>query len=198
MSLMRRRPQVFLHVGAMKTGTTYLQQLVFANREPLADAGLGLPGDIWPRQVRGVQDVLRLNRRDAHIQRDSRGVWQDLVDEMRGGASPRWLISMEFLSFAERRGVRRVMESLSFADVSVILTVRDMAAVLPSLWQTTGHNGEGLSWPAFVEAVPAPGVPVVLTPGDDARNGFHRQQTIARMLQRWHQHTSEGALHVVT
>src|SRR3954471_23115454 len=200
MSLMRRRPQVFLHVGAMKTGTTYLQQLVFANREPLADAGLGVPGDIWPRQVRGVQDILRLNRRDAHIRRDSRGAWQHLLDEMRSGSSPRWLISMEFLSFAERRGVRRVLDSLSWADVSVVLTVRDMSAVLPSLWQTLVHNGATFSWPDYLEAVPDPGVPLVTPPHlpGRGRTSFHRHQNVARMLRRWGPLTREGGLHVVT
>lgn len=197
---MPRRSQVYLHVGAMKTGTTYLQGLVFANRDRLAEAGLGVPGDIWPRQVRGVQDVLRLNRRDSHIRRDSRGAWQDLLDEMRTGTSPRWLISMEFLSFAERLGVRRVMDSLSWADVSVILTVRDMTAVLPSLWQTLVHNGATFSWPDYLDAIPSPGVPVVTPPHlpGRGRTSFHRHQNVARMLRRWRRHAPEGALHVVT
>ena len=184
----------------MKTGTTYLQGLVYANRDRLAEAGLGVPGDIWPRQVRGVPDVLRLNRRDSHIRRDSRGAWEHLLDEMRSGSSPRWLISMEFLSFAERRGVRRVMESLSWADVSVILTVRDMTAVLPSLWQTLVHNGATFSWPDYLDAIPDPGVPLVTPPHlpGRSRTSFHRHQNIARMLHRWRSLTPEGGLHVVT
>src|SRR3954469_8525184 len=184
MSPMPRRAQVFLHVGAMKTGTTYLQQLVFANRDRLREAGLGAPGEIWPRQVRGVQDVLRLNRLDAHIRRDARGAWHELVDEMRGDPGLRWLVSMEFLSFAERLGVRRVMRSLSWADVSVILTVRDMAATLPSQWQTMGHNGEGFSGPDYLSALPEPGVPVFTLPHlrGGRRINFHRNQNIPRML----------------
>ena len=74
---MAARPVVYLHIGAMKTGTTYLQQLVYANRKSLRGAGLVLPGSNWGRQVRGVQDVMRLGRRDPHIRRQSRGAWQE-------------------------------------------------------------------------------------------------------------------------
>src|SRR3712207_1097912 len=35
-TLLRRRPRIYLHIGAMKTGTTYLQDLMAANKENLA------------------------------------------------------------------------------------------------------------------------------------------------------------------
>ena len=43
------RPVLWLHVGPMKTGTTYLQQLLFADRDALGRAGLHLPGEEWSR-----------------------------------------------------------------------------------------------------------------------------------------------------
>src|SRR3712207_473857 len=120
------RPVVYLHIGGMKTGTTYLQNLMFANREELREDGLVLPGARWSRQVRGAQDVLRLGRRDPHVRRQARGVWEQLLAEAWDEKASAAVISVEFLSFAGRRGVARVMESLAGADVRVILTVRDM------------------------------------------------------------------------
>ena len=37
-------PVVFLHIGAMKTGTTFLQNLMHENKANLAEAGYLLPG----------------------------------------------------------------------------------------------------------------------------------------------------------
>ena len=39
-----RRPRVYLHVGLPKTGTTYLQDVLFRQKQALADAGLLVPG----------------------------------------------------------------------------------------------------------------------------------------------------------
>jgi hypothetical protein len=92
------------------------------------------------------------------------------------------------------------MRSLSWADVSVILTVRDMAATLPSQWQTMVHNGGKFSWPDYLAALPEPGVPVFTLPHlpGGRRINFHRNQNIPRMLQRWSSAIGDGSLHVVT
>ena len=89
----------------MKTGTTYVQQLVYANRDALRSAGLALPGEHWGRQVRGVQDIMGLDRRDRHIRRESAGAWAALLGEAAAQPVPS-LVSVEFLSFAERRKAR--------------------------------------------------------------------------------------------
>ena len=44
-------PVVFLHIGAMKTGTTYLQQVLIQNKEALADHGYLFPGARWGDQA---------------------------------------------------------------------------------------------------------------------------------------------------
>ena len=54
---MGRRPRVYLHIGAMKTGTTLLQRLMVANLQSLADAGYLFPGDTWADQSR-VRDMM--------------------------------------------------------------------------------------------------------------------------------------------
>ena len=194
------RPIVNLHIGAMKTGTTYLQQLAYANQEQLAAAGLVVPGETWGRQVRGVQDVMQLGQRDRHIRRMSAGVWQRLLDEAFARPDNVSLISVEFLSFAGRRKVRRVMETLSGADVRVILTVRDTTTALPSQWQTLVHNNGRGTWEEFLAAMPAPTarpLPFIgrLRP---LVGEFHQTLNVPRMLATWAPFVAPGNLHVVT
>ena len=184
----------------MKTGTTYLQHLMYANRDSLREARILLPGRSWGRQVRGVQDVMRLGRTDPFVRRQSRGVWKELLGEVFESPGLTSVISVEFLSFAGRHGVRRVMDSLAGADVRVVLTVRDMAGTLPSQWQTLVHNGAKFSWPRYLDRVPEPVVHPIAMPrlANNPASQFHRTLNIPRMLSRWQSAVPEGSLHVVT
>ena len=197
---MGRRPVVYLHVGAMKTGTTYLQQLMYANRDRLRDAGILLPGATWSRQVRGVQDVMRMGRSDPFIRRHSRGAWQELLGEVFDAPELTSVISVEFLSFAGRHSMRRVTDSLAGADVRVVFTVRDMARTLPSHWQTLVHNGAKFSWRRYLERMPEPVAHPLLLPwsADNPASEFQRTLNVPRMLDRWQAAVPEGPMHVVT
>ena len=146
------RPSIYLHIGAMKTGTTFVQQKLIANRDSLDRAGVLFPGPRWSQQVRAVQEAVRLDRSDPRIREEARGAWQAMADEMLGhrGTS---ILSMEFLSFARPRQARRVIESLAGADVDVVLTVRDISAIIPAQWQTSVHNGSQVAWPDYLRGV---------------------------------------------
>ncbi len=194
------QPVVFLHIGPMKTGTTYLQAVMIANKRQLADAGILFPGDIWARQVRAVQDVLRLQRREPVVRQKAPGAWRRLVAEIEAhdGVS---VVSMEFLSFARRRHVRRIMASLEFAEVHVVVTVRDAALVIPSLWQSDVRNGQRTSWPRFLRGVRKnAGWQSWLRrlPRDHSYHAFRDAQDIGRILRIWAAAVPATRLHVVT
>jgi hypothetical protein len=138
---------VFLHIGPMKTGTTFLQQVMAASKDEMAAAGYLFPGDTWARQVRGTRDVLGLDQWDPRMKAATAGAWAGLVREILEHPGTASVVSMEFLSFARRRGAARVVRSLAPADVHVVLTVRDALDTIPSLWQTAVHNGSAASWP---------------------------------------------------
>jgi hypothetical protein len=190
---------VYLHLGAMKTGSTYLQQLMYANRDALRDVGVELPGATWGAQVRGVQDVLRLNLSDRYHRSLVRGAWADLSRSTLRSPHPVQVISMEFLGFASSRGVARVLESLEEAEVHAIVTVRDMTTALPALWQTLVHNGMPIGWEEFMRAAAEwqPGRRAI--PGRrQARDRFRRSQDVPAVLARWAPRLPPGHLHVVT
>ena len=193
------RPVVFLHVGTMKTGTTYLQQRMYANRDALAAAGMLLPGTRWGHQVRAVQDLLSLDRWDPHVRRDRRGAWQALADEARATTLPVALISVEFLAGARPRQIRRTVTSLAPAEVHVVFTVRDMTRVLPALWQTQVHNGARYSWPEFLARVARPRrMPRLPLQQHRPEDVFRNTQDVPAMLDRWSAAVGADRLHVVT
>jgi hypothetical protein len=153
-----RRPVAVLHAGAMKTGTTYLQSKLIANRTHLEQHGVKFAGRAWREQVHAVQALLGLSQHDPIVSTHSRGGWDRYVDEARDSDAPVSLLSMEFLSFADLPAARRAVTSLedeAGREVHLVLTVRDTAAVVPALWQTTVTSGGLTTWPRFTAVVRA-------------------------------------------
>lgn len=150
-----RQPVVVLHVGAMKTGTTYLQNKVLANRDALAEQGVDFAGERWRQQVSAVQDLLSLAQHDPNVEQLSNGAWDRLVRQIRDADARASLLSMEFLSFAGEEAARRAVASLQGLEVHVVITVRDTAAIIPSLWQTSITSGGVTTWPRYTKVVRA-------------------------------------------
>ena len=147
--------RIFLHIGAMKTGTTYIQSVLGENRERLLDEGVLFPGEGWGNQVRAVEDVLRLSKRRDGRPTPTPRPWPGLVEEIRSFGGETVVVSMEWLSFARRAQVRSVVSSLGPIEVRAVLTLRDATRTAPAVWQTDVHNGSTISWPRFARGVRA-------------------------------------------
>lgn len=191
---------VYLHIGAMKTGTTFVQSLLMQNREQLAAAGLLIPGKRWAEQVHAVRDVLGGGLGYPNLGPKSRGAWGDLRHEILAADSAS-IVSMEFLSFADPRRARRIVDSLAPADVHVVLTVRDATPAIPALWQTNTRTGSTDTWRSFMNDVRraagwanrwgrfSPSTPL---------RTFLRTQDVAYMVRTWRRVLPAGRIHVVT
>lgn len=191
---------MYLHIGAMKTGTTYLQHLILANREALGAAGHHFAGETWSRQVRATQDLLGLDQHDPHIAAQSAGAWGALAAELLGRQAGSSIVSMEFLSFARRRAVARVGRDLADAELHVVLTARDVAAAIPAQWQTSVTSGSTHTWSEFqrdVQRSTGPLWPARALRGDSGVREFRRTQDIAHMLSTWGRIVAPERLHVV-
>ena len=188
------RPVVFLHIGAMKTGTTFLQRLMSANKRELAEAGYLFPGDRWFQQAQAARDVLD-RAKDLALKESVTGKWARMSSEMLEYDGHASIFSMEFLSLASDRGAQRVTESLAGATVHVVLTVRDAISTIPGQWQTFVRNGGTRSWPAFAAAV-ASGDREATKPV--VAKKLLRAQGIARMLEVWEKVVPTERIHVVT
>jgi len=164
--------RVVLHVGAMKSGTSYLQRLMMTNRQLLLDRGVLLPGRVWRDQVGGVVEILE-RKRVATPPRP--GAWQALVDEMAA-----WdgvgLVSMEFLGPIGLRRIERVVSTLPEGAIDVVVTARDLNRSIPAMWQESLKNGQSFTFDEYVTAI---------RQNDGPGNGFWREQTIGAICRRW-------------
>jgi hypothetical protein len=182
---------VHLHIGAMKTGTTYLQRLLEANGDALAADGARFAGATWVDQVRGVRDVLDMGD-TAEAKAKFSGAWDELLEDM-DGSHLRPIISMEFLSYARAPAAARVVQSLLPADVHVVLSIRTAARVVPAQWQEQVQNRSTVSWEQWCAQVP-----VASTPPTAARRIAQRAVAVSRMVRAWAPVVAAERLHVVT
>ncbi len=184
----------------MKTGTTFVQSLLMANRERLAAAGLQIPGARWVHQLHAVRDVLGGGPGYPDVGPMSRGAWEKLRHEILADDA-RSIVAMEFLSFADPRRARRIVESLAPADVHVVLTVRDATPAIPALWQTNTRTGSTDDWPTFMRDVRRAagwaGRWGRWSPSTPLRT-FLRTQDVAYMLRTWRRVLPADRVHVVT
>jgi hypothetical protein len=180
----------------MKTGTTFIQDLLNHNREALLETGFLVPGEGWTDQSRAVREVLGFSITDPRGPGESSGMWEELSGQMlahRGTAS---VLSMEFLSFSSSEQAARIVEELREAEVHVVLTVRDAASAIAAQWQTACRNGSKVTLRRFVQ-----GVGELLDSQDPrgrAPRMFQRTQDVARMLDVWVPLVGRGRVHVVT
>jgi hypothetical protein len=129
-------PRVFLHIGEPKTGTTFLQQVMWRNRSELAGQGVVLPGHHPQDHYRASQDLRGMPKLASDPAGSWSGEWEILARQAQQ-ASRVAVISHELFSAADEAQAERAVRSLEPAEVHVVLTVRDMATLLPAEWQET-------------------------------------------------------------
>ena len=134
--------RAFLHVGLPKTGTTYLQHILWESKDRLRQHGVLLPGPNRRRHLLASLDVRKdpkLSRRGGDVQEP----WRRLVEESLG-----WdgdvVISHEFFGAASTEQVRRMVDSLDGFEVHVLVTARAMTDLGVSRWQEWVKSGGAL------------------------------------------------------
>ena len=183
-------PTVYLHVGPPKTGTTYLQDVVWRNRALLQERGLTVPGR---QQIDHFHAALDLRGLDFGGHRDPAvgGAWQLLVRRTSAASTPKALISHELFAGAEDGEIEAVVEALAPSALHVVYGARDLARQLPAVWQESLKNRGTRSYDRFLGAALAP-----RSHGLD--RGFWRAQHPARALGRWAKQVPAERIHVVT
>ncbi len=177
-----------LHIGAMKTGTTYVQGMLARNRERLALAGVLYP-EPWSDQVEAVRDVLGL-KGGSHLGSID-GSWSRMVGQLHDWADSDAIISVEFLSFAKPDQVRQIVADLGEAEVSVVLGARDLARVLPAQWATAVRNGRTTTYRDYIEGVTRGG-------RSSSKRHFWNRQDIGRIASVWAKQVGPENVTVVT
>ena len=183
--------RVYVHVGPHKTGTTYLQGLLMANRERLAEQGVLYPRRTFRAQGRAVKDALGRSTVPATGQPVD-GEWARLVGEVQEWEGPLAVVSHEMLAGAEPRQIRTLVRSLAKHEVHVVYTARDLARVVPAMWQTALRSKQPLTWEQYAAALREP------EQAGKVAQSFWQSQDAPVALQRWGRRVPTEHLHVVT
>jgi hypothetical protein len=184
--------RVYLHVGPFKTGTTYLQGLLTANADRLAEQGVLYPGGTFARQSRAIHDALGRESMPSS-DRDIAGQWDRLAAEIRGWPGTAAVLSQETLSAAERKDVAQLYGRIASPDLHVIYTARDLSRVAPAMWQTSLRSRQTATWADYLAALRSPD-----RFSRKAGRHFWRCQDAAAVLGLWRGHVPVENLHVVT
>lgn len=179
-------PTVHLHIGAFKTGTSFIQKVLMEGRTELADQGVLWPGRDWQSVVQGVQG-LRDNRKVPYEK------WTDLVDEIDRWRGDSVIISMEFLSLLSDDQIAKCVQSLGKHRLRVVLTARDLGRQIPAQWQESVQNASSWSYRDYVDGL-ASMAPMTNRYG----RHFWNKQDFVELLKPWSRHVSAADLVVVT
>jgi hypothetical protein len=186
-------PKVLLHIGEPKTGTTFLQHVMWRNRDELSAQGVVLPGHHPQDHYRASQDLRGIPKLASDPAGSWTGEWEILARQAQ--QAPRvGVISHELFSAADPEQAGRAVRSLEPAEVHVVVTVRDMATLLPAEWQETvkHRNAKGFTeWLADVidrESYSA----------DRRQWWFWRVHDTIAILGIWAQYVPPQRIHVIT
>jgi len=186
----RRGKRVLLHVGTPKTGTSYLQDVLFRNREVLRAQGILYPADRFDGHFLAALDLMRLTW--GGLETQAVGAWDRLAAEVRAwpGTS---IISHEILSTASPTQIDRALTSFGAGvEVHLIVSVRDLVRQVPAEWQENVKHRSLVSYAHFLE--------MIRDPARDTRIGswFWGAQEIPDILDRWGSTLPPEQVHLVT
>src|SRR6476659_2445043 len=119
--------RVVIHIGLMKSGTTFLQGRLNANREELAEQGVLFPGPTWRRHVNAVADFMEAKERQP-------GSWDSLREEINDHPGTA-VVSMEYLAMLGQWKIPLLAESFDTPDLRIVIGVRDLGRSVPAMWQ---------------------------------------------------------------
>jgi hypothetical protein len=179
---------VYLHVGAPKTGTTYLQDRLALNRSSLAKRGVHYPLALHASQFRPALDILQMSW--GGLQHDVEGEWDALMGRVRR-LSGTIVISHEILAAAKPNQVRRAMAGLAGSEVHLVYSARDLARQIPAEWQEGVKHQRKIGYAGFLRQTQA-------SKRMHPTQWFWRVQSLPDVLSRWTRGLPPERVHLVT
>ena len=181
--------RILLHVGCPKTGTSYLQDVLFRNQRVLREHDILYPADRFDAHFLAALDLMTLPW--GGLETDAVGAWDRLATQVRewSGTS---IISHEIFARATPTQVDRALTSLGDAEVHVVLSVRDLVRQIPAEWQENVKHRSHITYGRFLATI--------RDPARDSRIGswFWAVQELPDVLDRWGSSLPPGHVHLVT
>ena len=191
--------RVLLHVGTPKTGTSYVQDVLFRNRDILTEAGFLYPAERFDAHFLAALDLMNLPWGGLEV--EAIGAWDRLAEQARAHEGTT-IISHEIFAHASRAQVGRALESLGHrwdvtagereTEVHVVLSVRDLIRQVPAEWQENVKHRSTLSYADFLDQIRDP------ERRSRVSSWFWAVQEIPAILDRWAHDLPPEHVHVVT
>ncbi len=184
------RRKVIVHVGVPKTGTSYVQDRLFSNREALAAGGTLYPADRFDAHFLAALDLMELQW--GGLEKQAVGAWDRLAEQVRAWEGT-VILSHEILATASPAQVRRALDSFGDdAEVHVLLSARDLVRQIPAEWQENVKHRRVVGYRDYLDKI-----------ADPARRGtlaswFWGVQEVPDILDRWGAGLPPERVHVVT
>ena len=179
--------RVVLHIGAMKTGTSFVQSILTSQRTALGQQDAALLGDRMP-VIRAVQGVINPARWSGSVEQ----TWAELAVKAHK-SSQTFVASMEFLSFANDEQVATFVEPFDGLQVDIVATVRDEFRAIPAQWQSYCRSLGTAGWARYLRQI-AGGRS---TRQSMANKTFRRARSLGPILERWRAQPGVESVHVV-
>ena len=188
-----------LHIGAHKTGTSYIQRRLFRNRDQLAQKGIFYP-DIGPNPAHHVLTAKWIPNAafDASLSQTGgiEALWNQVISDHAERDGTLFLSGEPFSRLAPQQvDFAELATMLSrFSSVRIIYVARHQVELIQSIWQEVLKSGHLPNLRAFlkhaIEAGLASGVPVdhamML---DHLAKGFSKDQITVLDYQTARQHS---------
>ncbi len=168
-----------IHIGPGKTGTTYLQYALASRRDELARAGWLYPGPNSSQRIEFSSLLGGATPRARQREREGKfNPWDSMVKEI-AACDGSVLLSYENLAGCTSEQIQMLLGALGRDRVDIVVTVRDIARILPAAVQQTYHEGQTHSATEFYQSL--------ADNRDDASSDFWwwRALKLPTLVERW-------------
>jgi len=181
--------RVLMHVGAPKTGTSFVQDVLWLNRESLAGQGILYPAERFDEHFLAALDLMELPW--GGLENQAVGAWDRLAERIRAWSGTA-IVSHEILATASRQQVRRAFDSFGDAEVHVVLSARDLVRQIPAEWQENVKHRRTVTFGEFLDKITDPRRAGALA------SWFWGVQEVPDVLDRWGATLPPDQVHLIT
>lgn len=182
--------RLVLHLGSMKSGTSFLQNVLGRHKDQLAERGVLFAGPRWRAQVTAVRDLIAAGGPGQPPLADD-GPWRRLVREIDAWEGTA-VISMEFLAPRSEAKIAQILADFPDTPVEAVLTCRDLGRNIPAMWLEAVQNGGVTPWGQYLDSVRQ------RKSGDRVARNFWKHQGIPEIASRWAKSLGHDRLTLVT
>jgi len=181
--------RLYLHIGAPKTGTTFLQSVLWEGRERWPESGVAYPLADPKEHFRATGELRGLDW-GGDVEDTWAGAWRTVATRLQTSFGDA-VFSHELLAGATPEEVARIAATFPHHELHIVLTLRSIPAMLASDWQEQVKHRHTASWEQYLGDV--------LDNPAETHFGrwFHANHDALDVLARWAPVASAGQVHVV-